>query len=300
VFTGALSRISRSNHGALAGIIPRMFSSYINEGVPTAVFWLFVSAAIIIQGISKSGFAGGAGILSMPLMFFVMPVNRAAAVMLPLLILCDMNAIYHHRHNRDWKTVLRLYLPSLLGILAGAAVWWWIGREGVERYGSWIKRFVGVIAIVFAFYIISKEAAMSWVGRFRPGAGVGVAAGLAAGFASTIAHAAGPIASLYIFAQDLGKTLFVGTVAWTFTLINLSKLPFYIAAGLIEKDVLLLGAVLVPLIPAGSWLGKWMHHRVSEKVFNRIICVLVLIAGIQLIFGINPVSWALTLLRSGA
>ncbi|HQK76110.1 MAG TPA: sulfite exporter TauE/SafE family protein, partial [Candidatus Hydrogenedentes bacterium] len=172
-----------------------MFSPYINEGVSVAVFWLFVSAAIIIQGISKSGFAGGAGILSMPLMFFVMPVNRAAAVMLPLLILCDMNAIYHHRHNKDWKTVLRIYLPSLFGILAGAAVWWWIGQEGVERYGIWIKRFVGVIAIVFALYIVSKEAAMSWVDRFRPGAGVGVIAGLAAGFSSTIAHAAGPIVS---------------------------------------------------------------------------------------------------------
>lgn len=277
-----------------------MFSPYINEGVSVAVFWLFVSAAIIIQGISKSGFAGGAGILSMPLMFFVMPVNRAAAVMLPLLILCDMNAIYHHRHNKDWKTVLRIYLPSLFGILAGAAVWWWIGQEGVERYGIWIKRFVGVIAIVFALYIVSKEAAMSWVDRFRPGAGVGVIAGLAAGFSSTIAHAAGPIVSLYIFAQDPGKTLFVGTVAWTFTLINLSKLPFYIGAGLIEKDVLLLGAVLVPLIPAGSWLGKWMHQRVSERLFNRVILVLVFIAGIQLIFGINPVSWVLTLFRRGA
>jgi len=141
---------------------------------------------------------------------------------------------------------------------------------------------------------------MSWVDRFRPGAGVGVIAGLAAGFSSTIAHAAGPIVSLYIFAQDLGKTLFVGTVAWTFTLINLSKLPFYIGAGLIEKDVLLLGAVLVPLIPAGSWLGKWMHQRVSERLFNRVILVLVFIAGIQLIFGINPVSWVLTLFRRGA
>ncbi len=272
-----------------------MFSQFINEGVPLPVFWAFVGTAVIIQGISKSGFAGGAGILSMPLMFFVMPVNRAAAVMLPLLILCDMNAIYHHRHNKDWKTIFRIYVPSIFGILAGALVWWWIGQEGVERYGVWIKRFVGSIAIVFATYIVCKEAAMTWVDRFRPGAVAGWAAGLAAGFSSTIAHAAGPIVSLYIFAQALGKTLFVGTVAWTFTLINLSKLPFYIGVGLIQKDVLLFGAVLVPLIPLGSWLGKWMHHRVSETLFNRIILVLVFIAGIQLIFGFNPITWALAL-----
>jgi uncharacterized protein len=281
-------------------IIPRMFSQFINEGVPLPVFWLFVGTAVLIQGISKSGFAGGAGILSMPLMFFVMPVNRAAAVMLPLLILCDMNAIYHHRHNKHWKTILRIYLPSVLGILAGAGVWWWIGREGVERYGIWIKRFVGVIAIVFALYIVSKEIAMAWLDRFRPGVAAGIGAGVAAGFTSTIAHAAGPIVSLYIFAQDLGKTLFVGTVAWTFTLINLSKLPFYIAVGLLETDVLLFGTVLVPLIPIGSWLGKWMHHRVSERLFNRIILVLIFLAGIQLIFGFNPITWALTVFGGSA
>ncbi|MFO7975798.1 MAG: sulfite exporter TauE/SafE family protein [Candidatus Hydrogenedentota bacterium] len=271
-----------------------MFSQFINEGVPLPVFWVFVGTVVLIQGISKSGFAGGAGILSMPLLFFVMPVNRAAAVMLPLLILCDMNAIYHHRHNKDWQTIFRIYLPAVFGILAGAAVWWWIGREGVERYGIWIKRFVGLIAIVFAIYIVCKEMALAWIDRFRPGVGAGIGAGVAAGFTSTIAHAAGPIVSLYIFAQDLGKTLFVGTVAWTFTLINLSKLPFYIGVGLIESDVLFFGAVLVPLIPVGSWLGKWMHHRVSETLFNRIILVLVFIAGIQLIFGFNPITWALT------
>lgn len=261
------------------------------------VFWAFAGTAVIIQGISKSGFAGGAGILSMPLLFFVMPVNRAAAVMLPLLILCDMNAIYHHRHNKDWKTILRIYLPSIAGIVGGAVVWWWIGQEGVERWGIWIKRFVGVIAITFSVYIWCKETAMAWVDQFRPGAGAGVAAGVSAGFTSTIAHAAGPIVSLYIFAQDLGKTLFVGTVAWTFTLINLTKLPFYVGTGLITTDVLLLGAVLAPLIPIGSWLGKWMHHHVSERVFNRIILVLVFAAGIQLIFGVNPITWALSLFR---
>ena len=65
-----------------------------------------------------------------------------------------------------------------------------------------------------------------------------------AGFVSTITHAAGPIVSLYMFTQGMGKTLFVGTVAWTFTLINIAKFPFYIAVGLVRTDVLLFGLTL--------------------------------------------------------
>jgi len=272
-----------------------MLEGFVEEGVPLPIFWSFVGLAVVIQGISKSGFAGGAGILSLPLMMLVMPVDKVAATLLPLLILCDMNAIYHHRHNVDWKCVRAVYFPAIAGIVAGAAVWWWIGRAGIEEYGGYIKRFVGVIAIAFAFYIIGKETAMGWVDRFRPGRKAALIAGVSAGFTSTIAHAAGPIVGLYVFAQHLGKTLFVGTIAWLFTLINLTKLPFYCAVGLIRTDVLLFDLCLIWLIPIGSWLGKWMHHRVSESLFNRTIFVLTLIAGIQLALDIQVIQPVLSL-----
>ncbi len=266
-----------------------MLEGFILPGVPAPLFWCFVGAAIIIQGISKSGFAGGAGILSLPLMMLVMSVERVAATLLPLLILCDMNAIYHHWSNKRWRSIMSVYLPAIIGILLGAWVWWYVGREGVQQYESMIKRFVGVIAIVFALYIVGRESALTWATRYRPGAKTGAAAGVTAGFCSTIAHAAGPIVSLYLFTQNLGKTLFVGTVAWTFTLINLTKLPFYVYVGLIERSVLLFGLWVVWLIPVGSYLGHWMHHRVSERRFNRVILVLTVLAAIQLLFDINVI-----------
>lgn len=268
-----------------------MISEFVLPGVPLPLFWLFTGAAIIIQGISKSGFAGGAGILSLPLMMLVMPVERVAAVLLPLLILCDFNAIYHHRRNKVWKHIMAIYLPSLLGIVAGAAVWWLVGREGVETYGTPIKRFVGVIALLFALYIAAREASLRWAAEHKAGRKSAWAAGITAGFTSTLAHAAGPIVSLYMFSQGMGKSLFTGTVAWTFTLINLTKLPFYLFVGLIETNVLLFGLWLVPLIPLGSYLGHWMHHHVSESAFNRVILVLTLLAGIQLVLNLNLVLW---------
>jgi hypothetical protein len=267
-----------------------MFQDYIEPGVPAALFWLFVSVAIIIQGISKSGFAGGAGILSLPLMMLVMPVDKVAATLLPLLILCDLNAIYHYRHDKDWTQVMRIYVPSCLGIVVGAWVWWKIGREGVEFYSLLIKRMVGVIAIVFGLYIMAKERSLAWVAHHKAGRKTAVAVGIVGGFTSTIAHASGPIVSLYLYSQGFNKTLFVGTVAWTFTLINLTKLPFYAWAGLVDTNVLWFDACLVALIPLGSWLGHWMHHRVSEWWFSRIIMVLTLVAGIQLLFNVQVIQ----------
>ena len=266
-----------------------MFAEFIEPGIPPLVFWIFVGLAIIVQGIGKSGFAGGVGVLTIPLMMLVMPVDKVVACLLPLLILLDFNAIYHHRYNKVWKRILEVYVPACFGILIGSAAWWWIGQGGVESYAVYIKRFVGVIAILFALYIFSKERAMAWASHCPTSEKTAWFVGLIAGFISTIAHAAGPIVSFYMFAQAMGKSLYVGTTAWTFTLINLTKLPFYIAIGLITSEILLFDLVLIWLIPIGSYLGKWMHDRISEKVFNRIIMVLVLLAGFQLIANRNLV-----------
>lgn len=268
-----------------------MFSDYIEPGVPVPLFWAFVGAAILVQGISKSGFAGGAGILSLPLMMLVMRADLVAATMLPLLVLCDFNAIYHYRRDKDWSQILRIYIPSLAGIVVGAMIWRRIGETGIERYERWIERFVGVVAIVFAAYVFAKDRAMRWVERFRPGLAVAVPVGVLAGLISTLIHAAGPLVSLYAFTQGMGKTLFVGTVAWTFTLVNVTKLPFYWHAGMLPLEVLAFDLRLVWLIPIGSYLGRWMHDRVNERAFDRVVLGLAIVAGIQLLSGVNLIHW---------
>ena len=273
-----------------------MFPEFILPDVPLVLFWSFVAVSVVIQGVSKSGFAGGAGILSLPLMMLVMPVNLVAATLLPILILCDINAIYHHRRNKVWRLVLTIFIPSIFGTILGTLVWYRVGRDGVELWGGYIKQFTGVIAVVFALYILARETSMKWVEGRKAGVKIGVAAGVAAGFTSTIAHAAGPIVSLFMFSQNLGKTMFTGTVAWTFALINITKLPFYLSVDLIDRRVLLFDLVLVPLSPLGSWLGKWMHDRVSESAFNRVILVLTLLAGAQLILKVNLIQLGLAAL----
>jgi len=271
-------------------MLTSLYEVFALPGIPQGVFWGLVAVGVLIQGISKSGFAGGAGVLSLPLMMFVMPPEKVTAVLLLVLILCDFNAIYHHWQNRVWRKVLDIYLPAIAGIALGGLVWWWIGVRGAEHYAVHLKQFTGAIAVLLALYIVAKEASMRWVAHHRAGPRTALACGIAAGFTSTITHGAGPIVNLYLFSQGLGKTLFVGTVAWTFTFINLTKLPIFLGVGLIDRQVLLFDLVLIPLIPLGSWLGHWMHHRVPERPFNLTIMALTLLAGVQLLLNVQPVT----------
>lgn len=274
-----------------------IFSEYALPNIPSLLFWLFVSIGVIIQGISKSGFAGGAGVISVPLMMLVMPPNKVTATLLPILILCDLNAIYVHRKNKLWRPILEIYLPSIIGIIIGSFLWWYMGENDIKQYEKPLKQFVGVIAIIFALYILAREASMKLVENKKFGVKTGIVLGILAGLTSTMAHAAGPIVSLFLFSKNLGKTLFVGTVAWTFTLINLTKLPFYIQVGLIDWSVIKFDLILIPLVPLGSYLGIWLHNKVSEKLFNYVIMILTILIGIQLLSGINPIEVITNLLR---
>lgn len=265
---------------------------FVEPGIPVGLFWVFVVVAILLIGIAKSG-VSGMGSLALPMLLTVMPVDKVAATLLPLLILCDLNAVYHHRRNVVWEQVWRIYIPALLGIGVGIWVWWYVGENGVERYSVPMKRFVGVIALLFGLYILGKESSFSWLAEHRAGRKWAVVAGVLAGITTTIAHAAGPVVSLYMFSQGLGKRLFVGTMAWTFMLLNLTKLPFYGAIGMIRTDVLLFDLYLVPLIPVGSFLGKWLLGRISEQGFNRLVMVLSILAGIELTFNVRVVQWVL-------
>jgi uncharacterized protein len=67
-------------------------------------FWIIASVAVVFVGIAKAGFGGGVGIVATPLLALVISVSDAAAILLPLLIVCDVFAVWHYRtgfHRRS-------------------------------------------------------------------------------------------------------------------------------------------------------------------------------------------------------
>ena len=58
------------------------------------------------------------------------------------------------------------------------------------------------------------------------GLALGAFLGLLGGVATMLANAAGPVAQLYLLAMVLPKYAFIGTSAWLFLIVNVSKVPF--------------------------------------------------------------------------
>ena len=247
------------------------------------VYYTLVIAAVIVMGIAKSGFGGGVGILAVPLIANAMPADRALGVMLPILIIADLFAGYQHRKEQSWPHLRPALLGGVVGIGLGTVLLFMLidgsnKTESSENVGAVLSVFVGSICLLMVavqVYRLSGGKVPNLPGN-KP---TGVSVGAAAGFTSMLAHAAGPIMSIYWLDQRMGKRLLTGSLVLYFFLINTLKLPSYLALGWITWGSLKESAMFALFVPIGSLLGIVMHHRIPEKPFTAVMYAGAAIAG---------------------
>lgn len=247
----------------------------------SVAFYPLAMVAILLTGISKGGFAGGAGGLSVPLMSILIAPPEAAGIMLPILCAMDVFSVYAYRGR--WSTKhLRILLPgSLIGIALGGLAF---GMLSVNM----IRLIVGLIAVLFTLNkwlsLTDRLATLLAVRQRPPGRGFGMICGLLSGLTSTLAHSGGPPFAVYIYSLKLDKTLIVATSAAFFCIGNYLKLIPYFFLGQLNTANLSTSLMFSPLAPVGVWLGLWLHNRISEQSFFRVSYALLFLSGLKLIW----------------
>ena len=241
--------------------------------------WFYVAAvpAVLLFGIAKGGFGGGLGVLAVPLMALVISPLQAAAILLPILCLMDLVGLWAYRGRWLWPE-LRILIPaSMIGILAGTLLFGFMSAATV-------RIIVGVVAIVFTLHYVysTRHRRNSDLPYFAPE--VGIAAGAAGGFTSFIAHSGGPPISMYLLRRPLDRTDFVATTVLLFAAINYVKLLPYGWLGQLTADNLVTSLLLAPLAPIGVYTGVWLHRRVSDRFFFRLMYVLLFVVGCKLLY----------------
>ena len=90
--------------------------------------------------------------------------------------------------------------------------------------------------------------------------------------------------TVYLLLSGFSMLAFLGTGAWFFFLVNVFKLPFSAGLGLIRTETLLIAAVLLPAVLAGVFSGRWIVHRLPQRVFDVLLIGFAVLAALRLIF----------------
>jgi uncharacterized membrane protein YfcA len=229
-------------------------------------------AAAILTGFAKSGLPG-AGILGVPLMAMAFPARASVAALLPILIAGDILAIVQYRRHADWPKLLRLFPWVAIGM---AAAFFLLGRID----DAVLKPVLGGLVLAMIALELARRR-RDWRGLTHHPVFTG-AAGALGGLATTLGNAAGPIMNLYFLGRDLPKKELVGTAAWFFFVVNLTKVPLFAARGMFTREGLLLDAVAAPAVVIGALAGRWLLARLPQEWFYRLVLALSAVAAVNL------------------
>ena len=236
------------------------------------LFWLIALLAVFITGISKSGFAGGVGVITVPLLALVISPVKAVAIMLPLLLFMDMLSLRAWWGKQVFKHLKLLFPGALLGIALGYLLFDFLDDE-------LLKLILGITSVTFAAWGLLNG--LKYLGGSSNTAGY--FAGAVSGFTSFLAHAGGPPLNFYLIPLRLPRAQFLGTAVVFLASINVMKLFPYLLLGQINTSNLLIGLLLAPAAWIGVKVGIIIQEKINDQLFYKIILSLLGIIGIKLI-----------------
>jgi uncharacterized membrane protein YfcA len=240
-----------------------------------AQFYLVAIPAVIVLGLSKGGFSG-LSTLAMPMLSLVSSPVRAAAIVLPILIVQDWVSVWAFRRDFSSRNLIVLIPSSIIGVTLG---WLLAARVSDDA----VRLAVGVISIGFVVYMLIRDR----LGRApvtQPGVPTGVFWGSLAGFTSFISHSGAPPFQVYVMPQYLKPRVFAGTATMFFAAVNLLKIPPYFLLGQFSRENLTVSAGLMPVAVVSTFAGVWLVRRAPAERFYAIILALTFLIGVKLTY----------------
>lgn len=241
------------------------------EFSPAAYCILGLSA--LLAGISKTGVPGVAilGVVFVPM---VLPAKLSTGYILPFLLFADVMAIIYWRKAALWRHIVAVLPSMFLGIVVGYLL---MGRIENAVYG---KVLGAIVIFIIGFDWARRRFAIGFPVESRLFAW---SMGFLAGLMTMLANMAGPAMMIYLLAMNLSKKEFVGTNAWLYFIVNLSKIPFSMSLGLITPDSFGVNLMLLPCVLAGGIAGPFLMRSIPEKTFGALMRFLAFAGGVKLL-----------------
>ena len=227
-----------------------------------------------LMGLAKGGMGSVLGALVTPMVGLAIPVRQAVGVVLPFAEIGNaMALVYYWRKWESWR--MWLLLPvSLLGIVAGVLM---LARLPEDA----LRKAIGALALLAALYKVSEGRLRTLA--YRPRQWHALVAGGLSGFGSGLANTGGPPFTAYLLLQKLSPLHFAANTALFFAVADTIKVPFFIAAGVITHETLLLSLWGMGMVPLGVWVGKKMVDRINPRVFEALMLALLVVASVLLL-----------------
>jgi uncharacterized membrane protein YfcA len=219
----------------------------------------------------------GAGLVAVGGLALLVPDLRDVVVLLLLVNLpAELFVVAASWRDVAWRGAAVLTAGVAVGIPGGT----WLLRAGDPRV--LLIALGAMLIVVGVLFVRFPTVELRRVPRWVP-LPVGVVSGLLTGLFGT----GGPPLVLYYRCLGVGKTEFRGNLMAIFLAMTAIRVPSYAGMGLITAERLWSGAVVLPAVLIGAWIGHHLHLSVAESTFRRLVAAALVVLGVLLVAGVH-------------
>ncbi|MEP6791975.1 MAG: sulfite exporter TauE/SafE family protein [Ramlibacter sp.] len=244
------------------------------QPITNPYFYAVALPAVLLLGISKSGFGAGFGSLAVPMMAMAVTVPQAAAILMPVLLLMDLLGLAAFRRHFDAGLIKFIVPLGLVGTV--------IGTLSFKLLDS--RTVAGIVGIFTLIFLAQRLLFPPKPDSPHPPKWLGGILAVTAGFTSFVSHAGGPPINAYVIPMRMPPLVFTATMAVFFFVINLSKWIPYAWLGLLDTRNMATSLALLPFAPIGVFIGVRMAHRIRPLLFYRLIYGGMFLTGCKLVW----------------
>jgi len=244
------------------------------DALPDPASLAFVLTGALVAGFT-TGFAGfGTALVAAGFWFHALP----AAMVPPLAALAavagQLVGLVTVRRSFEWGRAAPFLLGGTLGVPFGVVALRLASPDTLRlSVGLFLAGYAGFQLLGFARYGIGD-----WGGRAADGT-VGIAGGFLGGFAGL----SGPLPLVWLQMRG-GPSARQRATYQPFNLSVLALASLGMAlSGTLDRRVLIVAMLCLPVTLAGAWLGARAYTWVSEVTFRRVVLVLLLASGTILV-----------------
>jgi uncharacterized membrane protein YfcA len=236
------------------------------------ISYLFVLSAGLIAGLISGVIGTGSSIILLPILVFTFGPKQAVPIMAIAALMANLARVLAWWKMIDWRAFAAYSITGMPAAAIGA-------RTLLALPSHLIDICLGIFFILMIptrHWLIAKEYRIRLWQLSIAGAFIG--------FLTGVVLSTGPLSVPAFNAYGLLKGAFISTEAASSLMLYISKVLTFGQFGALPPDVAVKGLLVGASIMAGTFLGKVVMVKMSDKAFQHLLDALLLCSGLSLLW----------------
>lgn len=235
-------------------------------------WWLLLVWAWVAEIVGTMAGFGAATILT-PIAAFFVDIKTAIVLVACFHLFGNASRLIFFGRHIDWTVWGQFGLTGLLCGITGALV-------TAHVPAPMVRIAFGVFLLVYVGFSVLPTRPL----RLPKAPSTLIGGGALSGFIAGLLGTGGAIRSACLMVFDLPKEAYLGTSAAIALMVDATRLPVYLAKGLLPSRLLPLMVSLVGVAFAGAWVGQKLVRRVSASVFRRVVLGMLTLMALKMLW----------------